>query len=209
MVVSSSAQRSAADAESSAEARPASAVENASVQSIATFDDLVAQHLEFVWRCLRRFGVPPGDVDDAAQQVFMVASEKFARIQPGRERPFLVGVATRVASHARRAHQRREVAEQRLSADPAEPSSLNPNPEELTQKLEARELLDRVLESMPQDLRAVFALFELEDLSVDQIAVLLEIPRGTAATRLRRSRHVFHDQAQKLKAEIESRGGRL
>jgi RNA polymerase sigma-70 factor (ECF subfamily) len=162
---------------------------------------LVTEHLDFVWRSLRRFGVPPADVDDAAQQVFLIANAKLDKIQRGSERSFLVGVATRVASHARRAHHRREAAELRLSANPREAGL---DPEELTQRLEARELLDRVLDAMPQDLRSVFVLFELEELSIDQVATLLAIPRGTVATRLRRAREVFHGQA-KLVALTRSR----
>jgi RNA polymerase sigma-70 factor (ECF subfamily) len=76
-----------------------------------------------------------------------------------------------------------------------------PNPEELTQRLEDRELLDRVLDKMPEELRAVFVLHELEELSVDEVARLLSLPRGTAATRLRRSREVFHGCARSVALE--------
>lgn len=163
---------------------------------------LVNEHLDFVWRSLRRFGVPPADVDDAAQQVFLIANNKLDKIQKGSERSFLVGVATRVASHARRAYHRREAAELRLSSNPREAGL---DPEELTQRLEARELLDRVLDAMPHDLRSVFVLFELEELSIDQVATLLAIPRGTVATRLRRAREVFHSQAKLVSAAARSR----
>ena len=78
------------------------------------------------------------------------------------------------------------------------------NPEELTERLEARALLDRVLDTMPEELRAVFVLFELEELSIDQTASLLILPRGTVATRLRRAREVFHEQAQLVGAGIRS-----
>jgi len=162
---------------------------------------LVAEHLDFVWRSLRRFGVPAADVDDATQQVFLIANDKLPKIHAGSERSFLVGVATRVASHVRRSYHRREAAEQRLSVNPLEAS---PNPEELTQRLEARALLDRVLDAMPEELRAVFVLFELEELSIDQTASLLILPRGTVATRLRRAREVFHEQAQLVGAGIRS-----
>jgi RNA polymerase sigma-70 factor, ECF subfamily len=172
-----------------------------------TFSQLVADHLEFVWRSLRRFGVRPADVDDAAQQVFLVVNDKLAHIKPGQERPFLIGVAMRVASHARRGYMRWEAAEQRLHTDPEGPSPAHPDPEELTQRLQARELLDRVLDAMPDPLRTVFVLFEFEDLSVDQISSLLEIPRGTAATRLRRSREVFQQHAKRIKAETLRLGG--
>jgi RNA polymerase sigma-70 factor (ECF subfamily) len=163
---------------------------------------LVADHLDFVWRSLRRFGVPPADVDDATQQVFLIANDKLSRIHPGSERSFLVGVATRVASHVRRSYHRREAAELRLSVNPHEAT---PNPEELTQRLEARALLDRVLDTMPEELRAVFVLFELEELSIDQTASLLILPRGTVATRLRRAREVFHEQAKLVGAGISTK----
>ncbi len=160
---------------------------------------LVADHLDFVWRSLRRFGVPQADVDDAAQQVFLIANDKLSRIHPGSERSFLVGVATRVASHVRRSYHRREAAEQRLSVNPHDAT---PDPEQLAQRLEARTLLDKVLDGMPEDLRAVFVLFELEELSIDQTASLLILPRGTVATRLRRAREVFHEQAKLVGAGI-------
>jgi len=161
----------------------------------ATLQALVTQHLDFVWRSLRRFGVPSADVDDATQRVFLIANEKLERIQTGSERSFLVGVAARVASHARRSYHRREAAELGYSTSPRESG---PDPEELTQKREDRELLDRVLDAMPADLRTVFVLFELEELSVDQTAALLVLPRGTVASRLRRAREVFHVQAKLL-----------
>lgn len=160
---------------------------------------LVADHLDFVWRSLRRFGVPQADVDDATQQVFLIANDKLSRIHPGSERSFLVGVATRVASHVRRSYHRREAAEQRLSVNPHEAT---PDPEQLAQRLEARTLLDKVLDGMPEELRAVFVLFELEELSIDQTASLLILPRGTVATRLRRAREVFHEQAKAVGAGI-------
>lgn len=172
-----------------------------------SFSQLVGDHVDFIWRCVRRFGVRDADADDACQQVFLVANDKLDQIRAGQERAFLIGVATRVASHARRGYQRREAAEQRLSADVEPSSPVHPTPEELTQKLQARELLDRVLEGMPEDLRTVFVLFELEEMSVDRIAKVLEIPRGTAATRLRRSREVFHIQAKRVKAETLRLGG--
>jgi RNA polymerase sigma-70 factor, ECF subfamily len=163
------------------------------------FDRLVQEHLDFVWRSLRRFGVPTADVDDATQQVFLIANQKLDKIRPGSERAFLVGVATRVASHARRSLHRREAAELSLSSNPR---ADNPDPEELTERLEARELLDRVLDTMPLELRSVFVLFELEELSVDQISRALVLPRGTVATRLRRAREVFHEAARTVGAKL-------
>jgi RNA polymerase sigma-70 factor (ECF subfamily) len=162
---------------------------------------LVSAHLPFVWRSLRRFGVPPADVDDAAQQVFLIAREKLASIKAGSERAFLTAVALRVAAHARRAIQRRDAAHQRF----LEYQFAATAPEGMAQRIEARELLDRVLDRMPADLRSVFVLFELEELTIDEVAELLGLPRGTVATRLRRARMVFNDAASSM--EDRHRGG--
>lgn len=165
------------------------------------FAKLVSDHLPFVWRSLRRFGVPLAEVDDAAQRVFMIASERLASIKIGSERSFLTAVALKVASHTRRANQRRAAAHQRF----LEYQSVALAPEGFAQQAEARDLLDSVLNRMPEDLRAVFVLFEFEELTIDEVAELLSLPRGTVATRLRRARMVFHDAARSI--EARTRGG--
>src|SRR4051812_47732080 len=73
---------------------------------------------DFIWRSLRRFGLSEDRADDAAQQVFIIASGKLALIRPESERSFLFGTAMRVASDIRRsAAFRHEIAH----ADPAAP----------------------------------------------------------------------------------------
>jgi RNA polymerase sigma-70 factor (ECF subfamily) len=167
-----------------------------------SFGKLVSENLPFVWRSLRRFGVPLAEVDDAAQRVFMIASERLASIEPGSERSFLTAVALKVASHARRANQRRDAAHQRFF----EHQSISLAPEGFAGQMEARDLLDVILNKMPEDLRSVFVLFELEQLTIDEVAELLSLPRGTVATRLRRARMVFKDAAKSI--EARTRGGK-
>ena len=166
------------------------------------FDRLVTDNLDFVWRSLRRCGVPDADVDDAAQQVFIVASEKLELIRPGKERPFLFGVAVRVASHARRSSQRLESARERFSKNPVESP---PDPEHLTQQLEARDLLDQVLDTLPDDERAVFVLFELEELSVKEVAEMIDGSTRTVIRLLRRARVAFSKKSAELR-ELRGRG---
>lgn len=165
---------------------------------------MVASHFDFIWRSLRRLGVPPTDVDDCAQQVFWVAARKLNRIEAHCERAFLFSTALRVASDARRSRtRRREVGHEELSplSDPG------PSPDELADQRRARELLDTVLESMPMDLRAVFVLFELEEMGTQDIADLLELPPGTVASRLRRAREEFQRVVARVRAREAFRGG--
>ncbi|MCU0686761.1 MAG: sigma-70 family RNA polymerase sigma factor [Polyangiaceae bacterium] len=166
---------------------------------------LVDTYFDFIWRSLRRLGVPEADADDAAQQVFLVVARKLPSIDPNNERSFLFGTALRVASDARRARRRRR--EDPTDPGSAEPSDNAPGPEDLVAQRRARALLDEVLETMPLDLQTVFVLFELEELPTPDIASLLGIPVGTVASRLRRAREEFQDRAKRLQARYSPRGG--
>ena len=84
----------------------------------ARFNGLVTGQLDFVWRCLRRFGVPAADADDAAQQVFLVVYEKLAAVPLDKERAFLVATTARVAANARRSIRRRQSAYEDLALVP-------------------------------------------------------------------------------------------
>ncbi|MEO6600469.1 MAG: hypothetical protein ABIQ16_11385, partial [Polyangiaceae bacterium] len=54
----------------------------------ARFDRLFVQHYSWVWRTLRRLGVHSSAVDDAAQHVFLTASQRLALVPPDKERAF-------------------------------------------------------------------------------------------------------------------------
>jgi RNA polymerase sigma-70 factor (ECF subfamily) len=166
---------------------------------------MVGAHFDFVWRSLRRLGVPAADVDDCAQQVFWVAARKLDEVQVASERAFLFTTAWRVASDARRARvRRREVNEDDAAEAPAE----GPDPEQIADRRRARAVLDEVLDAMPMDLRAPFVLFELEELPTAEIAAMLDLPTGTVASRLRRAREEFQSIVARLKARGAIGGGK-
>jgi RNA polymerase sigma-70 factor, ECF subfamily len=165
---------------------------------------LVREHYAFVWRLLRRLGLSVGDADDVAQQVFLSATAKLGAVEPARERAFLYGVALNVGARARRSLGRRR--EEPLEAA-AEREAREPDAEQLLERREARALLDRLLDEMPDDLRVVFVLFELEELSTPEIAELCQIPAGTAASRLRRAREDFEGRVAREEARRRFSGG--
>jgi RNA polymerase sigma-70 factor (ECF subfamily) len=168
--------------------------------------ELIDTHYDFIWRSLRRLGVADGDVDDATQQVFVVASRKLAAIRTDRERSFLFQTALRVAADNRRTHRRRrEVAEDHLKnrdqwPDPA------PAPDDVVDLQRARVRLAEILDEMPLDIRVVFVLFELDEVTIAEIAWLLDLPEGTVASRLRRARILFREAAARIMETPASRG---
>ncbi len=154
---------------------------------------MATAHLESVWRTLRRLGVPPADIDDAVQQVFLAVVPRLGELPPPREHAYLLGIAVRIASNWRRTHRRRrEVFHAPLPDEGDEQAG----PEATLEQKQIRRLLDQALDTLPQELRVVFVLFELEELSMSEIARLLDLPPGTVASRLRRAREQFQEQAR-------------
>ncbi len=153
-------------------------------------EQLVREYLSHVYRLLRHLGVPAGDLDDACQQVFLVFAGKHTTINPGSERAFLSSVSARIASRWRRTHRRRhELGSDELSNQPCAAES---SPEQRLELAEAQRLLLQVLDTLPDTLREVFVLFEIEELTMRDISNVLAIPQGTVASRLRLARSQFH-----------------
>src|SRR5205085_3831445 len=69
--------------------------------------------------------------------------------------------------------------------------------------------LERILDTLPIEQRAVFTLFELDGLSSTEIAELCEIPLGTVYTRLRLAREAFQRQIGRVRARTDFQEGAL
>jgi RNA polymerase sigma-70 factor (ECF subfamily) len=153
-------------------------------------------YFAFVWRSLRRLGVPASAVDDAAQEVFVVASRRLGNIEVGREQAFLFATALRIASNARRSFARRDARHDASLDSVVDPA---PSPEQVAERARARAMLDQVLATLALELRAVFVLHELEEMSMAEIANTLQLAPGTVASRLRRARELFRAELVRRK----------
>jgi RNA polymerase sigma-70 factor (ECF subfamily) len=167
----------------------------------ARLRSMVDDHFDFVFRTLRALGVRSADAEDGAQTVFIIASRKLALITLGSERAFLFATARGVASNARRSgvRNREDVSSDVLPATVDQA----PDPEEAAARSEARAQLVRIMDGMDEDSRAVFLLFELEGLTMVEIAKVVDAPQGTVASRLRRAREHFERESR----ELSLRGG--
>jgi RNA polymerase sigma-70 factor (ECF subfamily) len=164
---------------------------------------LVDQHLDLVARVLRNAGTPEADVDDEVQRTFIVAAKRLDEVRQGAEKSFLVQVALHLAAHARRTLARRR--EVRAEEAP-EPIDNIKTPDALSEQHRLRQMLDRLLNQMDRDLRAVFVLYEFEEMTMAEIADTLALPRGTVASRLRRARAEFRTRVRALEAVPETKG---
>lgn len=155
------------------------------------------EHAPFVWRTLRRLGLSPADADDATQEVFLVVHRKLRDFENRSSlRTWIYGICVRVAFAALR---RARAPHAGLEPSPSQA------PDEHVAMREARALLDRALSVLDDDKRAVFVLFEIEQLPMAEVAVALECPLQTAYSRLHAARARVTEAIEALRC-AEGRG---
>ena len=177
----------------------------AEVQTTETIgaEALFRAHASFVAGFLVRLGVRPADLDDLMQEVFVVAHRR-GGFQPGPARPttWLARIAIRVAMAHRRTRMRQwgELDEDAvLSAVGSEPS-----PQAQAEASESLSIVQRALDTLDVERRALFVLFEIEGESCDDIAAGLGIPVGTVYSRLHAARRDFQKAFAKLAGRVQT-----
>jgi RNA polymerase sigma-70 factor (ECF subfamily) len=154
------------------------------------FSALFEAHAAFVWRVLRRHGVPERELEDASQEVFLVVHRRLPEFEARSTlRTWIYGIAARVALGLRRkAHTRLEHLRQ-LESDPTacEPMSQPTQLDEIGRH-EALALIETALSELTPEKREVFALYELEGMSMAEVAAALGVPENTALYRLYNAR---------------------
>jgi RNA polymerase sigma-70 factor (ECF subfamily) len=158
---------------------------------------IVAEHGPFVWRTLRRLGIGATDVEDVAQEVFLVVHRRLGDYD-GRSgmRPWLYGICVKKgAEHRRKAWFRRE----RPVATTPE-TSVQPEQPEALRRREAWAKLESILAELDPKKRDVFVLFELEEMSLAEVAVAVGCPLQTAYSRLTSARALVQASIARIHA---------
>jgi RNA polymerase sigma-70 factor (ECF subfamily) len=135
-------------------------------------------HYGFVWHALHRFGVTPAVVDDAVQDVFVVAYRRRDTYRGPSPKPWLYGIARRVASNYRRSLQRRTQRDQAL------PRATRPPAADGTREI--IEGLERYLAGLRSEDRELFVLSEIEGMTGPELASATGRNVQTIYTRVRK-----------------------
>jgi RNA polymerase sigma-70 factor, ECF subfamily len=153
----------------------------------------------YVYNTLRRLGVRERDLEDLTHEVFVVVHRRLSEYDPRRSlRPWLFGIAFRVASeHRRLAHHRREVAGEpdQEAVDGAQLA------DERIASEQDRRLCLEALDDLELDRRAVLVLHDIDGLTMPEIARALSIPLNTAYSRLRLAREQFRGAVRRLRPQ--------
>jgi RNA polymerase sigma-70 factor (ECF subfamily) len=158
-----------------------------------SFDELYRRYFSFVWRILKRLGVPAEQVEDGVQEVFVVVHRRRDAWTHGSARSWLFGIARRVASDVRRSRSR---GDRRLRAV----ADVAPRRSEPNGRIEAADFVSRVLAQMDPAKRIVFILSDVEGMTAKEIHEALDLNVNTIYARLGAARKQF----KQLRAEAEA-----
>lgn len=158
--------------------------------SAVDWESFYLEHADRVRRAVIRLGGPACDVEDLVQEVFEIAIKRAGTFE-GRSQlsTWLYGIAIKVVAGARRRAKVRSF----FGLDAASP----PTPERLFESRQNSEILYQLLDQMAEKKRTVFILYELEELSGEEIARVLEVPINTVWTRLHHARKELADRYKK------------
>jgi RNA polymerase sigma-70 factor (ECF subfamily) len=174
-------------------------------QASLTLEGVYRGQFKEVWRVLRRLGVSQAQLDDAAQDVFLVVQRRLGQFDHAAPlRSWVFGIAVRVASD-----YRRRAARWRTEPFSEAVSDASQSPARLTELQESVQLLHELLRELDESKRVVFVLSELEQLSAPEIAAVLGVNENTVYSRLRSARTRFEAALARRRAAPEglSRGG--
>ncbi|HEY3664695.1 MAG TPA: sigma-70 family RNA polymerase sigma factor [Polyangiaceae bacterium] len=174
--------------------------------SQVAFEQVYRAHFRLVWRILRSLGVREVDLLDVTHDVFLVVHRQLPTFE-GRAQvsTWLFSICRWVASGYRRSSpiRREVVVDVRHLA-----RTLSPTHDAL-ERLDARELsrlLEAILSRMSEKRRITFVMYELEEMSGEEIAEVLAIPVGTVRSRLNAARGEFQAEVKALrKAHADGR----
>ena len=164
-----------------------------------TTEELFRQYSDFVARFLARLGVPSGQLEDAVQEVFLVVHRN-GGYRPGIAKPtsYLGNIAVRAAAQ----HRRRQGAALARHSE-AVVERMPGGTEDPAHALQVQQDLQRLqlaLERLPEDLRTVLLLVEMEGESCVSVAAGLGCPVGTVYWRLHQARRKLQSGLARIDA---------
>jgi RNA polymerase sigma-70 factor (ECF subfamily) len=179
-------------------------VERCRARDESAWKELYDAHFDFVLRVARRLGTPESEAEDVVHDVFVIVHRKLDRFEGGRLTTWLYRITANVVSERHRKRRVRHAFESLKVWIGGEPGE---SPERTAERSSATRAVERVLERMNPKKREVFALFELEGLSGDEIAERIGCPVNTVWTRLYHARKQFLEIAKRLRVldEVKTR----
>ena len=166
-------------------------------------ESVYRSHRAAVGRWAARLAGPGLEAEDVVQEVFLIAQRKLGSFR-GEASParWLYGITERVVWHRRRRERWRRWLGGSLERAADEIATGRPSPLELLESRQASVFFYRALDGVKENHRAVLILFELEEMSGEEIAALKCVAVSTVWVWLHRARARLLVRWKELEAEV-------
>lgn len=162
----------------------------------ATCLDAFERELDYIFSTLRRLHAPVDEVEDLAQEIFLVLHKNWATMDTTRPlRPYLYGIAFRVVSSHRRRHCRE------IPSPDLELEDTMPGTDSAIERRENDALIVAGLAHVPLARRAVVIMHDIDGRSLPEIAKTLSMTRFGVYARLKKGRNELLAAVQRLSTE--------
>lgn len=155
---------------------------------------LFQANFSFVRSVARTLGTPDAELDDVTQEAFVVAFRRLSEFESGKLTTWLYRIVANLVANRHRARRVREAFATLLGRSPPR---LSPAADEAFERAETRVQIAQILARLPRKKREVFALYELEGLSGEEIAERVGCSVDTVWSRLHYARRDFEALARK------------
>lgn len=154
-------------------------------------------HAAYVGRTLACLGVRERELADAIQEVFLVVHRRLEELErPAALKSWLYAICLRKAMTFRRQAARRR--EDALEHPPEVPDDTTPHDE--LERTRALAVALEILDGLDDDKRAVFVLYEVEQMPMSEVADVIGCPLQTGYSRLYAARREVAQRLQRLRA---------
>lgn len=153
------------------------------------FDELVARHQDRVYSAVARFCGNAEDAADIVQRAFINAFRKIQEFKGDAAfSTWIYRIAFNQAISFRRENRRTTVSIYSKDDDKVVEPAVEANPTEKTEGEETQKKVQQALEQLEEGDRQIILLKDLQGHSYDEIAEIMQIPKGTVRSRLHRAR---------------------
>lgn len=157
-----------------------------------TWDDVVRQHADRVYRLAYRLAGNRADAEDLTQETFVRVFRSLSDFTPGTFEGWLHRITTNLFLDMVR--RRARIRFDALPEDAADRlASASAGPEQRYAETHLDPEIQDALDALPADFRAAVVLCDLEELSYEEIAATLGIKVGTVRSRIHRGRVLLRE----------------
>lgn len=175
-------------------------------EAVDTMERLVAEHNGMVFRIAYSILRNHHDAEDAVQESFLKALKYGRNLEHVRNKKTWLGrIAWTVALDRRALQSKSGQRNADAEPDPVEQlPDLRPGMEDQLAGRQMQQLLERMIATLPEELRLPLELSTVQELNSTEIAELMGIPEGSVRTRLFRARGILKE---KLSSVLEAKHG--